>query len=284
MVRIMKLPIEVIAVMMAVHALVPLIFALAKLRHELAAVDQFIYHVFDGFVYTVACIFFVFESWYDHRARRHAFQIQLRMQQRLLETSQILEMTLPYHFAHHLVKKTGELPPLDTVDLATVAFINLDSTYFNGIVHKEPYDMITSLDEIFCMFDVIISLPEFEPVVYKLETINQTYMIMAPIPGSNLSEEQAIDSTARLAVCCMHILSVCALCNIPLRIGINTGPIVAGVVGKARHFYRVFGDVVNGTYWLALRRACVRACVHTRTVVATSSSSSHPRLLQLHRA
>jgi len=60
-----------------------------------------------------------------------------------------------------------------------------------------------------------------------------------------------------VALCCLEIAQSCKTAfkqlHVPLKIGINSGPLVAGVIGSSRLFYRVFGDGINSKWAVQVR-------------------------------
>lgn len=129
-------------------------------------------------------------------------------------------------------------------DSATVIFI--DFTGFTRLVETmEPASVINQLDQHFGRFDDIMANHRLE----KLKTIGDAYLAAGGLPHPNRSH--AIDA----ALAALQIQDHLAKLNrqreklhLPAwqaRIGINTGPVIAGVVGKHKFTYDVWGNTVN---------------------------------------
>lgn len=109
----------------------------------------------------------------------------------------------------------------------------------------EPKSLIEQLDQFFSAFDAIAERHRLE----KLKTIGDAYMCVAGLPEPNRTHD--VDA-------CLAALSIIEFMrrtnlqrdklHLPrwdLRIGIHSGPVMAGVVGKSKFIYDVWGDAVN---------------------------------------
>ncbi|MBL93997.1 MAG: Adenylate cyclase [Alphaproteobacteria bacterium MarineAlpha3_Bin5] len=109
----------------------------------------------------------------------------------------------------------------------------------------EPKSLIELLNQYFCVFDNIISSHDLE----KLKTIGDSYMCVSGVPVE--SRGHAI----RICLAALEIQSYMVRANeqrekmrMPrwdMRIGIHTGPVIAGVVGQQKFTYDIWGDAVN---------------------------------------
>jgi adenylate cyclase len=129
-------------------------------------------------------------------------------------------------------------------DSATVILI--DFTGFTRLVETmEPASVIDQLDQHFTRFDDIMASHRLE----KLKTIGDAYLAVGGVPEPNRSH--AIDA----ALGALQVIDHLAKLNrqreklhLPawqVRIGINTGPVIAGVVGKHKFTYDIWGNTVN---------------------------------------
>ena len=104
-----------------------------------------------------------------------------------------------------------------------------------------PAQMVGILDQLFSRFDVLVERHGLE----KIKTIGDCYMAAAGVP--NPSPDHARNA-ALLALDMRDVLATSAVAGQPgleLRIGINSGPVVAGVIGTKRFLYDLWGDAVN---------------------------------------
>lgn len=149
---------------------------------------------------------------------------------------------LPRRIAEEL-KEKGQSQPV-RIDSATVLFT--DFVGFTKISETlTPEEVVAELDKCFSYFDQVTEKYRLE----KLKTIGDSFMCAGGLPTPN--KTHAID-------CCLAALEIQAFMNQmkeikhqqgfdywELRLGMNTGPLVAGVVGHKKFAYDVWGDTVN---------------------------------------
>jgi len=104
-----------------------------------------------------------------------------------------------------------------------------------------PERLVYLLNDIFSRFDLLVEKYGLE----KIKTIGDAYMVVGglPMPIENHAEAIAliaIDMVEELADFANRVKQ-----NFPIRIGINTGPVVAGVIGRKKFIYDLWGDTVN---------------------------------------
>ena len=108
-----------------------------------------------------------------------------------------------------------------------------------------PIQLVAELNDYFMAFDEIVGKYNLE----KIKTIGDAYMCAGGIPSIN--ETHALDAV-RAALAMQTYMrkrqrerNITGIEGWELRIGIHTGPIVAGVVGKRKYAYDIWGDTVN---------------------------------------
>ncbi|ROT75777.1 Atrial natriuretic peptide receptor B [Penaeus vannamei] len=117
--------------------------------------------------------------------------------------------------------------------------------------------VISLLNALYKMFDSRIELYE----VYKIETIGDAYMVASGLPQRGEGKDHAAE-IASMALDLLHATENFVVPHMPgerlqIRIGINTGPVVAGVVGSKMPRYTLFGESVN-----IASRWSPPACIH----------------------
>lgn len=152
--------------------------------------------------------------------------------------NRLLLNVLPKKIAETLKINGGTVA--DRFDSVSVLFADIvGSTPL--FAELEPTEVVDWLNQVYSTFDQLVSKYELE----KIRTIGDNYMVASGVPDPREDHAQAI---AQLALDMVHQLEEIPARNnkrIKIRIGINSGPLVAGVIGKSKFHYDVWGDTVN---------------------------------------
>ena len=104
-----------------------------------------------------------------------------------------------------------------------------------------PVEMVELLNEVFSFFDSLLDKYGVE----KIRTIGDSYMVASGVPRGRPDHAQAL---ARMALDMRDYISEHTFLNghrVSFRIGINSGSMIAGVIGRRKFVYDVWGDAVN---------------------------------------
>jgi len=153
-------------------------------------------------------------------------------------SEQLLHNILPPKIADRL--KESESTIADQFEEVSVLFLDVvDFTKMSSKLSAE--DVVSMLNEIFCLFDQLTDTYGLE----KIKTIGDAYMAVAGIPDPvNDHAERSI----RMAMDMLKTLKEYSRGRTPAvraRIGICSGPVVAGVIGRHKFIYDLWGDTVN---------------------------------------
>jgi adenylate cyclase len=165
------------------------------------------------------------------------------------KTDTLLLNILPAPIAKELQEKKKVTPRF--YKMVTVMFTDFKG-FTNIAAEMSPGQIVRELDACFAAFDQIIEKYE-ESVgrkcIEKIKTIGDGYMCAGGVPIENNSNAEDV---VKVALAFIHYMEKRKLekkaRNEPffeIRIGINTGPVVAGVVGKKKFAYDIWGDAVN---------------------------------------
>jgi adenylate cyclase len=191
-----------------------------------------------GFVLTVISAFamVVAVAWYALRETRRA---RLAMEAEYERSERLLTNILPATIAQRLKDPSRNIIA-DKYDDASILFADI-AGYTKRASDTTPSDLVRFLDRLYTDLDALVDRHGLE----KVKTSGDSYMVVSGVP---VPREDHIEALACLALDMAE--AVVDLKDpqgreVPLRIGLAAGPVVAGVVGARKFFYDVWGDAVN---------------------------------------
>jgi class 3 adenylate cyclase len=194
--------------------------------------------VTDDFFLISAAILGTLATYSLERLSREHFLATEHLEEERRISERLLLNILPEPIARRL--KAGEEPIADQHSEVTVLFA--DIVGFTAMTAgMEPDDLVRLLDRVFHEFDRIAHVHEIQ----KVKTIGDACMMVAGLSGTRN------DHAVRVAEAALDMRERIAECRTPegeplrLHIGIASGPVVAGVIGRTRFSYDLWGDVVN---------------------------------------
>ncbi|VDM60905.1 unnamed protein product [Angiostrongylus costaricensis] len=151
----------------------------------------------------------------------------------------LLRRMLPSQVADRLM--LGQTVESESFDCVTVFFSDVVKFTQLSCLHLQTVNL---LNDLYSGFDSIIE----EHCVYKVESIGDGYLCVSGLPLRN--GHNHIKEIAELSLSFMDFVNDFRIASLPkeriqLRIGVNSGPCVAGVVGLSMPRYCLFGDTVN---------------------------------------
>jgi adenylate cyclase len=129
----------------------------------------------------------------------------------------------------------------DHFDDASILFADVvDFTPLSS--RLDAREVVGLLDRLFTSFDELVDRYDVE----KIKTIGDCYMVAAGVPRKRPDHAQALAGLAlEMRECAKTCLPEGSEHDLRLRIGISSGPVVAGVIGRRRFLYDLWGDTVN---------------------------------------
>lgn len=171
-----------------------------------------------------------------YRDREQAYLQQIRIAQE--KADHLLRNILPEVIADRL--KESETLIADRFEDVTVLFA--DIVGFTPLAASiPPEELIGRLNEIFSIFDQLVA--EFG--LEKIKTIGDAYMVVGGVPISRPDHVEAIAGLACAMREKIEALKASGSNPVEIRIGIHSGPVVAGVIGTRKFAYDLWGETVN---------------------------------------
>ena len=168
--------------------------------------------------------------------KRRLFEAKLRLEQE--KSERLLLNVLPAAIATRL--KQNQQPIAERFAVATIMFADLVN-FTSLAAKKHPRELVNLLNQIFSLFDRLCEKYSLE----KIKTIGDEYMVVGGVPTFRPDHAEAVAA--------MALDMQTAIANFKhddgepfqLRIGINTGPVIGGVIGKKKFIFDLWGDAVN---------------------------------------
>jgi class 3 adenylate cyclase/CheY-like chemotaxis protein len=164
------------------------------------------------------------------------YQKQIKMEQE--KSDKLLLNILPESIAKRL--KNGESPIADDFEEATVLFADLAGfTKLSSTISAT--DVVMQLNSIFSLFDGLLIKYSLE----KIKTIGDCYMLVGGLPNPHKNHANSVARMALEMLDTIEQINTKTDQSLKVRIGINSGPVAAGVIGKEKFIYDLWGDTVN---------------------------------------
>ncbi len=175
------------------------------------------------------------ERKYLRNKERELFQ-QLEIEKQKSES--VLYRVLPESVAERLKKDEENIA--ETMDEVTIVFSDIVGfTRFSSNI--SPDELVKILNEIFQSFDQLVTEMNLE----KVKTIGDAYMVVGGLPPHKDNHAERCMQFAISTLNEIDKFNKSHNLDLKLRLGMSTGPVVAGVIGHTRFTYDLWGDTVN---------------------------------------
>ncbi len=151
------------------------------------------------------------------------------------ERTRVLHAVMPAHIANRLT--AGERQIVDTLPAVTIMFADVVG-FTEHVSSMSGEELLDLLSKLFAGLDAAASAYECE----RIKTIGDSYMAIC---GASQTVDDHVERIARMALAAVSGDIELPIPPSKLRIGINTGPVIAGVMDGQRISYDVWGDTVN---------------------------------------
>ena len=222
---------------------------MARIKSDPSTEDTFVIAVVDDKhsfkealqSYKVGIVDYI-EKPFDANMVKSIIQVFVKLYQKTKKVKHLLNNILPQEIALELEEK-GKVKP-KRYGLSTVLFTDFVAFSYHT-KQMSPVELVNTLDHYFAAFDKIIKKYNLE----KIKTIGDAYMCVSGVPEKR-KENPILALLAAYEI--NQFMENLKLKNNQfgkkswyLRIGLHSGPLVAGVIGKSKFAYDVWGDTVN---------------------------------------
>jgi class 3 adenylate cyclase len=174
---------------------------------------------------------------FDHASRREFLAMRLLGQERE-RSERLLLNVLPAAIADRLKASSESIADHS----AEVTVLFADIVGFTPLsAKKSPQELVRLLDLIFSEFDALAEKHGLE----KIKTIGDAYMAAAGLPNPRANHAAAAAHMAADMLAAVARIAAETGEALRLRVGLNSGPVVAGVIGRKKFIYDLWGDTVN---------------------------------------
>ncbi len=168
--------------------------------------------------------------------RRHMAEMSLRLEKE--KSERLLLNILPEPIANRLKQDSSAIAE----SFEEVSILFADIVGFTPLsAQMQPIQLVSLLNRIFSEFDQLVDRYQLE----KIKTIGDAYMVAAGLPIPRDDHAAAIADLALAMQKSIQDFRTDAGDPIQIRIGINSGVVVAGVIGTKKFIYDLWGDTVN---------------------------------------
>ena len=191
-----------------------------------------------GFISSVigSAVMVVATVWY---AMREIDRAEKAMESEYQRSESLLANILPASIASRLKDPTRNIIA-DKYDDASILFADI-AGYTKRASDTTPTELVRFLDTLYTDLDALVDRHGLE----KIKTSGDSYMVVSGVPQPREDHVQALACLALDMAEAVADLRDPQGRAVPLRIGLASGPVVAGVVGARKFFYDVWGDAVN---------------------------------------
>jgi len=177
-------------------------------------------------------------AWQVEIARRTSFARQLGVERERAMTVDLLRNILPVTIADRLLSHPGTIAERHS----GVSVLFADIVGFTPWASScEAGEVVEVLDQIFSSFDSLCDTFGVE----KIKTIGDAYMAAGGVPAGNGGGAASVVRLALGMIDVVEQIPVQKGTTLQLRIGVHEGPVVAGVIGRRKFIYDLWGDTVN---------------------------------------
>jgi class 3 adenylate cyclase len=204
----------------------------------LVSEDGLVVFVSNNFFFVSSIILGMAASYFLEVYIRRVFAQRIRLAQEQEKSERLLLNILPRETAAALKEQEGVIA--DHYEDASILFADV-ADFTSMSARMKPQEVVEFLNGVFSHFDDLAERHDIE----KIKTIGDCYMMAAGVPRKCDKHAQVLTHVGLAMLRYVEGRSFDGVGRISLRIGINSGPVVAGVIGRTKFIYDLWGDTVN---------------------------------------
>lgn len=214
-------------------------YATIGIKQLLTSETGTVIFIMHNFFFLGANVIGVFMSYTLERYSRREFLQKLTIQQQRDQSDKLLFNILPERVAEQLKQNDGVIAEeFDSASVLVADIVNFTPMSASF----DPHAVVNMLNELFSRFDELVDKYDVE----KIQVAGDGYMVAAGVPKPRPDHASVL---ARLALDMLEYVRgvefLGGLHQIEVRIGLNSGPLIGGVIGRKKYFYAIWGDTVN---------------------------------------
>jgi class 3 adenylate cyclase len=214
-------------------------FASIVMKQLLASETGIVIFTMHNFFFIGANVIGMFASYALERYTRRDFIQKYTIQAQRDQADKLLYNVLPERIAEKLKQSSETIA--EEFNSATVLFA--DIVNFTPISARfGPHEVVEMLNELFSSFDELVDKYGVE----KIQVAGDGYMVAAGVPTPRPDHALVLAQLALDMLECVRSAEFLAGKHpIEIRIGLNSGSLLGGVIGRKKYFYALWGDTVN---------------------------------------
>jgi len=228
----------VYATLSTILVLVGYVFIAIFHQKLLSTGDGFAVFISNMFFFVSSIIVGMATSYFLEVYLRRVFAQRIKLAQEEEKSNRLLLNILPREVAAILKEQEGVIA--EHYEHASILFA--DVADFTSLSDRmTPHEVVGLLNEIFSHFDDLAERYDLE----KIKTIGDCYMVASGVPRARSDHAQVLARVGLSMLRYVEANRIGPVGRVSLRIGIHSGPVVAGVIGRKKFVYDLWGDTVN---------------------------------------
>jgi class 3 adenylate cyclase len=209
------------------------------IKQQLETETGTVIFILHNFFFLGANVVGMFTGYHLERYARREFLQKYAIQEQRDQADKLLYNVLPEEIAERLKRKHATIA--EAVESASVLFA--DIVNFTPISARfGPLEVVEMLNDLFSRFDELVDKYGVE----KIQVAGDGYSVAAGVPVPRPDHATVLARLALDMLECVHTGNFLEGKHpIEIRIGLNSGSLIAGVIGRKKYFYALWGDMVN---------------------------------------